>query len=143
MKFSTKSEKHTQSKFLKNGYLIFDIDQKKELYAIKKKVLELSRFWLKKKSIKIKNKKNLLDIIHIYLDKKELNEFRLHIYNQINNSKNFQRIYYNLAKKYLDMLCGNELVMQKNVTSVYRCQMMIAHYCPYMQMYGLETLSMK
>ena len=113
MKFSTKSEKHTQSKFLKNGYLIFDIDQKKELYAIKKKVLELSRLWLKKKSIKIKNKKNLLDIIHIYLDKKELNEFRLHIYNQINNSKNFQRIYYNLAKKYLDMLCGNELVMQK------------------------------
>ena len=42
-----------------------------------------------------------------------LNEFRLYVYNKINNSKDFQKIYYNLAKNYLEILCGNELVMQK------------------------------
>ena len=59
------------------------------------------------------NEKNLLDNIHNYLDVKMLNEFRLYVYNKINNSKDFQKIYYNLAKNYLEILCGNELVMQK------------------------------
>jgi len=61
----------------------------------------------------VPNEKNLLDNIHNYLDVKMLNEFRLYVYNKINNSKDFQKIYYNLAKNYLEILCGNELVMQK------------------------------
>ena len=44
---------------------------------------------------------------------KDLNEFRMYIYNEINNSKNFQKIYYTLGKEYIDILCGNELVMQR------------------------------
>jgi len=113
MKFSAGEEKKTQKKFLKNGYLIFNIDQKKNLNSIKKKILSFSSTWLKKKSIKMPNEKNLLDNIHNYLDVKMLNEFRLYIYNKINSSKDFQKIYYNLAKNYLEILCGNELVMQK------------------------------
>jgi sporadic carbohydrate cluster 2OG-Fe(II) oxygenase len=113
MKFSTGKEKKIQKKFLKNGYLIFNIDDKKNLNLIKKKILSFSSTWLKKKFIKVPNEKNLLDNIHNYLDVKMLNEFRLYVYNKINNSKDFQKIYYNLAKNYLEILCGNELVMQK------------------------------
>ncbi len=113
MKFSDNKEKKIQKKFLENGYLIFDIDQKKDLKLIKEKIISFSIAWFKKKSIKVTNKKNLLDNIHKYLDVKMLNEFRLSLYNQINESKNFQKLYYNLGRKYLDILCGNELAMQK------------------------------
>lgn len=113
MKFSDKKELKIQNKFIKNGYLIFDIAHKNELDSIKDKLIKFSLIWLKKKSIKIKNKKNLLDNIHNHLSVKMLNEFRLYIYNKINNSKDFQKLYFNLGKKYIEILCGNELVMQK------------------------------
>ena len=107
MKFSDKKELKIQNKFIKNGYLIFDIVHKNELNSIKDKLIKFSLIWLKKKSIKIKNKKNLLDNIHNYLSVKMLNEFRLYIYNKINNSKDFQKLYFNLGKKYIEILCGN------------------------------------
>ena len=104
MKFSDKKELKIQNKFIKNGYLIFDIVHKNELNSIKDKLIKFSLIWLKKKSIKIKNKKNLLDNIHNYLSVKMLNEFRLYIYNKINNSKDFQKLYFNLGKKYIEIL---------------------------------------
>jgi sporadic carbohydrate cluster 2OG-Fe(II) oxygenase len=115
MKFSTKEEKKYQKTFLKNGYLIFDIKNKKILDEIKNLTIKLCIKWLKKKKnfFVIKNKKDILDKIHNFIEPKELNEFRLYIYGSINGSKNFQKLYYNLGKEYIDILCGNELVMQK------------------------------
>lgn len=116
MDFFSKKEKTLQNKFLKNGYLVFNIGKNKDLNEIKKKVIRFSSEWIeKKKSIKInKSKKSrLLDEIHNYINQNELNEFRMYVYNKINQNKNFQKSYYNLGKKYIDMLCGNELVMQK------------------------------
>ncbi len=113
MKFSNKKELKIQNNFLKNGYFIFNIKEKKILNLIKKRIVNYSLSWLKGKSIKVKNKKNFLDNIHHYLDIKMINEFRLHIYNKINNSKDFQKLYFELGKNYIELLCGNELVMQK------------------------------
>ena len=113
MKFSNIKEKRVQNKFLKNGYLIFDVNKKKNLNLIKKKIENFCKIWLKKNRIQFKNEKNLLDNIHKYIDVIKLNEFRLFVYSKINNSKGFQKAYYNLARDYLDILCGNELVMQK------------------------------
>ena len=113
MKFSNDKEKRIQKKFIRNGYIIFDIDQKKNLNLIRKRIIEYSLTWFKKNSIKIRNKNSLLDETHKYLNTKMLNDFRLYIYEKINNSKDFQKIYYNIGKKYIDLLCGNELVMQK------------------------------
>tara|TARA_B110000008_G_C16721843_1_gene465096 strand:+ start:205 stop:357 length:153 start_codon:yes stop_codon:yes gene_type:complete len=50
MDFFSKREKVLQKKFFKNGYLIFDIDQKKDLNEIKKKVISLSSEWIEKKN---------------------------------------------------------------------------------------------
>jgi sporadic carbohydrate cluster 2OG-Fe(II) oxygenase len=116
MDFFNKKEKIIHNKFFKNGYLVFDIDQNKSLNEIKKKIIIYSENWIKKKkSIKISKfkKSKLLDEIHNYVTQSELNDFRLYIYNKINQSKDFQKHYYNLGKKYIDILCGNELVMQK------------------------------
>ena len=83
---------------------------------LRKRLLVFHQNGLKKKKLiklsKLKKSK-LLDEVHKYIDQSELNEFRLYIYNRINQSKSFQKSYYNLGKKYIDMLCGNELVMQK------------------------------
>ncbi len=113
MKFSSKSEKKIQNQFLKKGYYVFNIKNKSNLNIIKNRVIKLSKAWLKKKSIKVKNISLFLDNLHNYINPRDLNEFRMHIYNEINNSKDFQKLYYTLGKDYIDILCGNELVMQR------------------------------
>ena len=42
MKFSDKKEKKVQNKFLKNGYLIFEVNKKRDLDFIKKKIENFS-----------------------------------------------------------------------------------------------------
>jgi hypothetical protein len=113
MKFSSILEKKIQNKFLKNGYYIFNIRNKSNLNIIKKRIIKFSRKWLKQKSISVKSVNYFLDNLHDYIEPKKLNEFRMFLYNEINNSKDFQKIYYNLGKEYIDVLCGNELVMQR------------------------------
>ena len=49
MKFNTKEEKKIQNKFIKNGYLIFNIKNKEKLNLIKFKVEQLVIQWFKKK----------------------------------------------------------------------------------------------
>ena len=46
---------------------------------------------------------------------RNLNNFRLEIINDINKSKSFKKHYYNVASEYLNVLVGNELVMQKKI----------------------------
>tara|TARA_B100001250_G_scaffold35882_1_gene28865 strand:+ start:1296 stop:2090 length:795 start_codon:yes stop_codon:yes gene_type:complete len=113
MKFSSISEKKIQNQFLKKGYYVFNIKNKLGLNIIKNRVITYSKKWLKKKTIKVKNINSFLDNLHTYINSKDLNDFRIYIYNKINNSKDFQKIYYNLAKEYINILCGNELVMQR------------------------------
>ena len=51
MDFFSKKKKTLQNKFLKNGYLIFNIGQNKDLNEIKKKVIRFSSEWIEKKKI--------------------------------------------------------------------------------------------
>jgi sporadic carbohydrate cluster 2OG-Fe(II) oxygenase len=106
--FFSKSENKIVNKFNKNGYIIFDIKKKKQLNNIRKKILILSRKNLRKKITKIES-------IHNHLTKKELNKFRMKIYSELNKSKNFLSNYYSLGDDFLDVICGNELVMQRKV----------------------------
>lgn len=101
-------------KFIKKGYIIFDIENKSSLNYIqnicKKKI---QQFFLKKK-IKFK-KKNILDNFHKFLDKNELNNFRMEIYSKINSDKKILDKYTSLAKKKLDIICGNEIAIQRKI----------------------------
>ena len=99
--------------YLKNGYVIKDIKNKDSLSWITNEFIKIVS-----KILKIKEKKNHLDIfnyIHKHVKIKDLNKFRLDIYNKINKNNKFKLHYYNLAKEYLDVLVGNELVMQSRV----------------------------
>ena len=115
MKFNNKIENKIQNKFLKNGYYIFDIKKKKKLNYIKKEVTKYTLEWLQKKKIKVKLNSKILDNVHKFVQISELNDLRIYIYNKINQKKYFQKLYYELGKEYINIICGNELAMQKNV----------------------------
>jgi len=57
----------------------------------------------------------LFDLIHTELDVTQLNDFRLALILQMNETKGFKRRYYQIAKPYLDAIVGSELAMQSRV----------------------------
>jgi sporadic carbohydrate cluster 2OG-Fe(II) oxygenase len=102
-------------KFLKQGYIIFDIKSKKELNFIKTQILKISKKYFEKKNLKINKTENVFDDLQRYISVEDLNNFRLYIYNNLNKIKNFKKIYYELAENYLNEICGNELCMQNKI----------------------------
>lgn len=110
-----KQKKIINKKFLKQGYIIFDIKLKKELNFIKTQILKISKKYFKKKDLKINKTEYFFDDLQRYISVEDLNNFRLHIYNNLNKIKNFKKIYYELAEDYLNEICGNELCMQNKI----------------------------
>ena len=108
--FHTQKQKKIIKSFNKNGYYIFDIKDKKSLKKIKKITINLSEKFLKKKL-----KKNFLENTHHYINSDKLNKFRMKIYSNLNSKKWLLHSYYQIAKKELSILCGNELVMQRKI----------------------------
>ena len=106
--FLSKKENKISNKFEKNGFIIFDLENRKfidEVYKVVNKILKL----------KNKNFNNELNYIHKRLNLKDLNKFRLKIYDELNKSIEIKKLYYHSCKKMLDILVGNELVMQKRI----------------------------
>ena len=62
----------------------------KRIIYLLKRIIKFSRKWLKQKSISVKSVNYFLDNLHDYIEPKKLNEFRMFLYNEINNSKDFQ-----------------------------------------------------
>ena len=112
MNFINKEESKVSKSFIKKGFFIFDIKDKKNLNRIKKTIVKISKDWINKK-YKKKIKNFSLDKTHELIKVKDLNSFRLHVYEKINSYKWFSQAYFSIAKKYLYIVCGNELVMQK------------------------------
>jgi len=107
-KFLTLHEKKISNDFFNKGFLIFESENKKFNTYIKKKVI--------KNSSKILNKKNInINLLHKFILKKDINNFRLEVINKINKYKNLREKYFNLGRSNISILAGNELVMQKNI----------------------------
>lgn len=108
--------KDIQKDFEKNGYII--VPGNKDLLNQIRKII-----FSNIKNIKqIKNKKddrenitNIFNNFHKIIKLKDLNALRFNIYKKINTKKIFSKIYYEIAKEYLDQLVGNELSMQKKI----------------------------
>jgi hypothetical protein len=109
--FHTTPEKKIINQFNRNGYYIFNINNKNKLKKIKNKILELSKKFLKKTIIK----KNFFEKTHEYITYNELNSYRMNIYSLLNSYKWFKESYYEMAKDELAIICGNELVMQRKI----------------------------
>ena len=114
--YYSSSELKIINKFEKDGFLIFDIDKikiKKIRNIVNNQIFKL----FKKKNIKIKkqHRSDILNKFHLYIKNSELNQFRLNIYNYLNNDKKFLETYFKISKKQLEIICGNELAMQRKV----------------------------
>ena len=109
--FLTAEEKKINKSYLEKGYVIKDISDKSSLEWI-------SNFFIK--VIRIKNKhsskQKFFNNIHRSLNISNLNDFRMNIINKINSSTTFREKFYKVSKPLVDMVVGNEVVMQKRVS---------------------------
>lgn len=103
--------KDIEKKFEKNGYIVVQGDRK-----LIDEIRDQIFLTIKNNFKKTDNQtiEFLLNNFHKFINIKDLNKLRFTIYNKI-NTKKFSDIYYNVAKKYLDKLVGNEISMQKKI----------------------------
>lgn len=106
------STKNTNS-FLKNSYLISKVSHTDTLNIIRKQVIKIVMSFLGIKDVKDEN--NFLNNIHKVIKKNDVNNLRLHVYNEINKIDWFRPSYFNLGKDKIFELVGNELAMQSKI----------------------------
>ena len=111
--YLSKSELNLAKKFIEKGYVVVKVDQVDSLKYLKDKILGFSANFLRTKKSLIS--KNFFNMAHKKIDLGILNDFRLNIINQMSQDKDFKFHYFNLAKKTLYSLVGNELAMQRKV----------------------------
>jgi len=98
--------------FEKNGYVIVP-GEKALINKIRTYIFEII-----KKEKKLSTKNNIdytFNNFHNFVKPKNINDLRFKIYNKINKGDLFSNLYYQVAKKYLDEIIGNELAMQKKI----------------------------
>ena len=107
--FLSKKEKEISKFFSKNGYFIFNINDKFNLNKI--------RNFLEKKTNSILKSKKKFDFnnLHNHLKYNEVNNFRLKLFKDLNNQNWSMESYYKIFKEYLEIIVGNELVMQNQL----------------------------
>ena len=113
--FIDKFEKELTDEFVKKGYIIKPIDNLVSLNWIKNQITKLALNHHDRDFDIGDKKQNQLDLFHNNLSIEKLNDFRVKIISEINNKKTLKEHYYNISKKYLDCLVGNELAMQAKI----------------------------
>ena len=106
-------ENKMSNKFEMYGYIISKNNNNLFLKEIEKII-----FPVLKKKIKLSKKISfdyILNKIHLFIHKKDLNNLRLEIFNKINKSKKIRKLFYETSKNLLDIIAGNELVMQNRI----------------------------
>ena len=96
------NQKKIQKDFIKLGYCIFKIKNKKNLKYIFNQIK------------KITNSKNL-NLFHSTSHTTDLNKKRLKIFQNINKDKMFKKNYFKIFEDELSDIVGNELMMQKKI----------------------------
>ena len=111
--FINESEKKISNDFIENGYVIVDIYEKDLLEYLRNAIASIIKTYFSLDASY--PTESLLNETSSFIKEGDLNNFRLNIYNEINLETWFRPTYYKLVKKYLSLLVGNELVMQKKV----------------------------
>ena len=112
--FLSKKEISISKEFEKKGYLVKDITDIQSLTKIRKIFVNSIKKNISAKT-KLTKDSDILNFIHKNIKSNKLNNFRIKIINQVNDNKELRRLYYNVARSYLDILIGNELSMQLRI----------------------------
>jgi hypothetical protein len=104
--------------FFSEGYFIYKIKNKKYLNILKKKIIQSSKSLLKQRF----NAKNFFDNFHkLKIFKKEENEFRMKLMEEINKNSYGAKIGYRIFSDIIDRIFGKDIVSQKNINLVIQC----------------------
>ncbi len=110
--FFTDQEKKFFKNYYQKGYCIFDVKNLDSLNFIKNNIKKL--IFNENKKIKIKEN-DPFNYLHHFVKTKNINNFRLNIIKNLNKLKDLRYHYYKVSSPYIEMISGNELVMQKNI----------------------------
>ena len=92
-------EKKYKQSLLKNGYFIFEIENKK--------IIKIENY-IKKKLLKNKKKVKLEDL-HKEVELKNLNKLRMNTFKNLNKNSNFKKDLYECAEKLIECCVGSEI----------------------------------
>ncbi len=101
--------------YIKNGFLVLDIKDKKKLLNFRSNITLYLKKILKNRKINNYSDDTILNEFHKYFKKSEINDLRVRVYNYLNSLKSFKENYYDFCKDYLNEIVGNELVMQQKI----------------------------
>lgn len=111
--FLSADERALADAFLKNGIVKIKTEDKAALDRIRAHIVQIAAGWLKVPEPKDHGK--FLDEIHQHVGVDKLNEFRLAIFDGMNKEPWLRAAYFATARKALETLVGNELVMQRRI----------------------------
>lgn len=111
--FIDPAEKSLSEEFLKNGYVIRDVDNRPALDAMRRKLVEIVCEHAKLELPK--DDGEFLDNIHKQVPVAKVNDLRLTVFNKMNAHGWFRPSYYAVARRTIDTLVGNELAMQNKI----------------------------
>ncbi len=109
--FINEEETQLSNEFIDNGFIKKKVVDSESLEAIKKELEKIINTYSEFENIpNIK-----LENIHNHISPEHLNNFRLYCINAISERDYLRHSYYNVFKKYTDLIIGNELAMQKRL----------------------------
>lgn len=111
--FLTESERDLSEEYLRQGYVIRPVADSDALDWIRSQFVRLVNEELG--TVSTGQPEAILNQIHERVSVTELNTFRLKIIRGFNSIEDFRKMYFRVARPYLDTLVGNELAMQLRV----------------------------
>ena len=110
--FLTSEENEASAQFLRDGYIVFPLDNDDLLNAVKKNLYQAGIELIGNQSKY--SEADFFDGIHKIISVSELNDFRVKLIAQMAQDRSLRPNIYALGKKYIHWLVGNELAMQRN-----------------------------
>ncbi len=100
-------------KFLEKGIVRVPAEDKVALDKIRDFLADTAASWLQLPVQK--DKGQFLDNIHNHIDVNKLNDFRMALINAMKQQSWLRPAYFSIARRAIEILVGNELVMQRNI----------------------------
>lgn len=101
------------AEFLQHGIVTIDVENRAALDRMQRFLADTAA--AKLGLAKPENAAEFLDTIHRHVTPEQLNPFRMFIINAMKTQGWYRQAYYSLARRALETLVGNELVMQRNI----------------------------
>ncbi len=111
--FTSPQDQQLSETFLRQGYVLRDVDNRAALDALRHEVVKIVCDHLQLPLPE--DDGYFLNHVHEHVGVAKVNELRLTVFNRMNAQPWFRPTYYGIAKSTIDTLVGNELAMQSKI----------------------------